>query len=62
MLFEAMTGRLPFVGSPDEVMIAKRTQPATRRRRWSTACRRTWSACASPSWTETRPGDRRAAR
>ena len=30
MLFEALTGELPFKGSPEEIVVAKRTRPAPR--------------------------------
>ena len=55
MLYEAMTGRLPFVRPARR---GDRRQadaiPPRRRLRWSRACRRIWCASASRSSTEIR--------
>ena len=62
MLYEALTGRLPFAGPPQELILAKQTRCRPPRRSWSRGCRTTWCGSASSCSTATRRRGRRAAR
>ena len=63
MLYEALTGRLPFAGPPQELILAKQTTvAAVPVGRWSRGCRRTWCGSASSCSTATRRRGRRAGR